>query len=454
MNNNQSTAKAPKAIQRLIICAVVLLTGVGAMLALASMKKPPAEARLDERPLHVEVWPARSQDVPVIISGYGEARPLDMVTISPEVSGRIVMIHPQLEAGEIIPQGEVLFRIDDRDYRADHSEASAAVQQWRNTILRLRKQAAIDQERLKTLRRSQGLAEDEFDRLKHLFEQDRVGTRSGVDAAERAANSARDQADQMDQAVTLYPIQIREAQNSLKAAQARLEIAAIRLERCVVAAPFTGRVRSVSIEQGQYVTAGVAAVTLADDAILEIQIPIDSRDARQWLRFRAGSPPSSGAWFGELEPVTSRITWTEALDDQHWQGTLHRVVAFNKETRTLTVAVRISAAEAVSGAPARMPLVEGMFCLVEIPGKSMQQVIALPRWAVSFENTVYVARDQRLKTVAVRVARIQGDRAYISEGLQDGEQIIVTRLVDPLENTLLKINEAPDAKASGDEKPS
>lgn len=454
MKDSHSIAKAPKAIHRLIICAVVLLTGVGAMLALASMKKPPAEARLDERPLYVEVWQAHSRDVPVIISGYGEARPLDMVTISPEVSGRIVMIHPQLEAGEIIPQGEVLFRIDDRDYQADHSEGSASVQQWRNTILRLRKQAAIDQERLKTLRRSQGLAEDEFERLKHLFEQDRVGTRSGVDAAERAANTARDQADQMDQAVTLYPIQIREAQNSLKAAQARLEIAAIRLERCVVTAPFSGRVRSVSIEQGQYVTAGVAAVTLADDAILEIHIPIDSRDARQWLRFKTGSLPSSGAWFGELEPVTSRITWTEAMDGQHWNGTLHRVVAFNKETRTLTVAVRISAAEAVASAPARMPLVEGMFCLVEIPGNSMHQVIALPRWAVSFENTVYVARDQRLKTVDVRVARIQGDRAYISEGLQDGEQIIVTRLVDPLENTLLKISEASDAKTPGDEKPS
>ncbi len=218
MKDRHSNPTKPKAIHRLMICAVVLLTGVGAMLALASMKKPPAEARLDERPLHVEVWKAQARDVPVIISGYGEARPLDMVTISPEVSGRIVMIHPQLEAGEIIPQGEVLFRIDDRDYRADHSEASASVQQWRNTILRLRKQAAIDRERLKTLRRSQGLAEDEFMRLKNLFEQDRVGTRSGVDAAERAANAARDQADQMDQAVTLYPIQIREAQNSLKAA--------------------------------------------------------------------------------------------------------------------------------------------------------------------------------------------------------------------------------------------
>ena len=454
MKDRQPNTKTPKAIHRLIICAVVLLIGVGAMLALASMKKPPAEARLDERPLHVEVWKAHARDVPVIISGYGEARPLDMVTISPEVSGRIVMIHPQLEAGEIIPQGEVLFRIDDRDYRADHSEASAAVQQWRNTILRLRKQAAIDRERLKTLRRSQGLAQDEFIRLKNLFENDRVGTRSGVDAAERAANAARDQADQMGQAVTLYPIQIREAQNSLKAAQARLEIAGIRLERCVVSAAFTGRVRSVSIEQGQYVTAGVAAVTLADDAILEIHIPIDSRDARQWLRFQADTPPISGAWFGDLEPVTARITWTEALDGQHWKGTLHRVVEFNKETRTITVAVRISAAEAVSGTPARMPLVEGMFCLVEIPGKSMHQVIALPRWAVSFENTVYVARDQRLKTVDVRVARIQGDRAYISEGLEDGEQIIVTRLVDPLENTLLKISEGTNANAPGDDESS
>jgi RND family efflux transporter MFP subunit len=431
---------SPKALQRFIICAVVLLIGVVAMLALASMKKPPAEARLDERPLHVEVQIAAARDVPVMISGYGEARPLDVVTISPEVPGRIVRVHPRLEAGEIVSQGDVLFKIDDRDYQADRNEAAASVQQWRNAIMRLRKQAAIDTERLETLRRSQRLAEAEFDRLKNLYENDRVGTRSGVDASERAANAAQDQADQMAQAVTLYPIQIREAQNSLKAAEARLEIAAIRLERCVVAAPFTGRVRSVAIEQGQYVTAGIAAVTLADDSMLEIHIPIDSRDARQWLRFRSGAPPSGGAWFGELEPVECRIRWTEALDGQHWQGNLHRVVEFNKETRTVTVAVRIKAAEAVEGSPERIPLVEGMFCLVEIPGRIMPQVVALPRWAVSFENTVYVVRDNRLKTVDVRVARIQGETAYVAEGIEEGTQVIVTRLVDPLENTLVEIS--------------
>ena len=79
------------------------------------------------------------------------------------------------------------------------------------------------------------------------------------------------------------------------------------------------------------------------------------------------------------------------------------------------------------------------------PGKIMPGVVALPRWAVSFENTVYVARGNRLKTVPVRVARIQGEEAFIAEGLQEGEQVIVTRLVDPLENALLTISGTPQS---------
>ena len=242
----------------------------------------------------------------------------------------------------------------------------------------------------------------------------------------------------MDQAVTLYPIQIREAQNSLKAAQARREIAAIRLERCVVMAPFTGRVRTEAIEEGQYIKSGTPAVTLADDSTLEIHVPIDSRDARQWLRSNNGSRPSSAAWFGQLEPVACRVKWTESGDGQFWEGNIHRVVEFNKETRTVTVAVRISAAQALAGTPERIPLVEGMFCRVDIPGKIMEAVMAMPRWAVSFEETVYVVRDNRLKTIGVQVARIQGETAYISSGLQNGDQVIITRLVDPLENALVK----------------
>jgi len=80
-----------------------------------------------------------------------------------------------------------------------------------------------------------------------------------------------------------------------------------------------------------------------------------------------------------------------------------------------------------------------MFCSVKIPGRNLNNVFKLPRQAVSFENTVYLAVDNRLKTVPVKVARIEGESAYVADGLNVGDMVIITRIIDPLENTLLEI---------------
>jgi len=168
-------------------------------------------------------------------------------------------------------------------------------------------------------------------------------------------------------------------------------------------------------------------------------VPLDSRDARQWLRFRKGGSNGETGWFNDLEPARCTIRWTEGREGHVWHAQLHRVVKFDQQTRTLTVAIRIEAQQALSEDPEALPLVEGMFCAVEIPGRAMQGVIRLPRWAVSFENTVYVSSDSRLKTVSVEVARVQGDEAFVSRGLAPGDVVVVTRLIDPLENSLLEL---------------
>lgn len=143
---NHKKAKRPvrNIIFRILACILVLAAGVFGMARLASLKKPPVEAKNEERALQVEAVLVQPADVPVVITGYGEARALTVVAISPEVSGTIVDIHPRLEAGEIIPKGETLFRIDPRNYDAAQKEARAAVMQWENTIKRLEKQYAID----------------------------------------------------------------------------------------------------------------------------------------------------------------------------------------------------------------------------------------------------------------------------------------------------------------------
>ncbi|MCI5179766.1 MAG: HlyD family efflux transporter periplasmic adaptor subunit, partial [Candidatus Electrothrix sp. AW3_4] len=84
------------------------------------------------------------------------------------------------------------------------------------------------------------------------------------------------------QSVNAINSQIIQVQQSI--AQAKLQ-----LERCVIRAPFTGRVTELHAEQDEYVTPGKDLLTLTDDSDLEIRVSLDSRDAVDWLRFKPRS---------------------------------------------------------------------------------------------------------------------------------------------------------------------
>ncbi len=435
-SKDNETKPKQKILFRIGVCLTILAIGAVGMTRLAGMKTAPAESPVEERRLRVETAEVYPQSVPFLITAYGNVRVLNEVKLAPEVSGTVVAIHPSLEVGEIIPAGEILFEIDNINYQATLNETKASVTQWQTAINRLKKQSTIDTQRLKTIKRNRDLAKAEFERIRTLYEVDKVGTRSGVERAEQAYNAVVDQVDQLAQAVTLYPMRIKEAQSSLTAAKARRTLAAANLNRCQVKAAFKGRIKSTSVELGQYVTPGQLVITLADDSLLEIQVALDSRDARRWLRFKKADN-NQNAWFNGLEKLPCTIHWTEDIEGHAWKGYLHRVVAFDTDTRTLTVAIRVKAPDTQKTHSDQLPLVEGMFCEVRIPGKTLHDVYRLPRNAVNFDNTVYVSVNDRLKTVTVNVVRADETFAYISEGLHPGAIVIVTRLVDPLENALL-----------------
>lgn len=440
LDNGVNTSNLKLGILKgVIIAGLVLFAGIMGMVSLASLKKPPAEAVNGERPIYVAVTKAAPADIPVQITGYGEVKALNVVALSPEIPGAVTELHPRLESGEVIKKSELLYKIDHVNYISARNEARALVSQLANALERIKKQYEIDIERLKTIERSRKLAKAEFERVRDLFEIDSVGTQSGVDRAEQALNTVSDQADQMAQAVSLYPIRIKEAESGLDSAKARLSLAEANLKRCEVRAPFDGRVKSVALEKGQYVSPGQQVLVLADDSVLEIHVPLDSREVRSWLRFRNSEQTHNGSWFSRLVPVVCKIRWTEMNDSNNWEGHLHRVVAFDPKTRTITVAIRIEAQKARKSGTESLPIVEGMFCAVTIPGRLMKKVVSLPRWSVSFDNTVYVAKENRLKTLPVNVVRSQGDFAYVDKGLKSGDLVITTRLIDPLENALLQI---------------
>ncbi len=268
-----------------------------------------------------------------------------------------------------------------------------------------------------------------------------MGALANVERTELVYNQARDAHDLMTQNVTLYPMRIAEAEQGVAAAEAALQLAETNLERTAIKTHYDARIQEKQLEQGQYVSPGASVLTLVNDSILEIIVPLDSHDARDALRFLETTPDSpESSWFGALEQVDCRIFWTEAPDSHYWTGRLDRILAFNQDTRTITAAIRIEAAEARS-TPPRLPLVAGMFCRVEIPGRIMEQVYRLPRWCVTFANEVFVVENGRLMPRVVQVLRTQRDQAFIHEGLDANDLVIITRLTDPLPNMRVDYDE-------------
>jgi RND family efflux transporter MFP subunit len=334
------------------------------------------------------------EQMDVVISGYGEIRSRSVVPLSAEVAGRITSVHENLQVGLVVKKGEVLCTINEEDYRLELETAQA---------------------RLKSLKRDLELARKEFARVRGLYSKNKVGTLSSVEKVEQTVNGIVNQRVQVHQA---------------------MELARLRLERCVIRAPFTCRVAELNVEQDEYVTPGRKLFTIVDDADLEMVVSLDSRDAVNWLRFKPA--PDRGSWFGLPEETDCTVSWTEN-DSVRGRGWLDRVVRFDPKTRTLVVAVRLNTDDNAS-----FPLVQGMFCRVDIGGQSLSDVFVLPRRAVNFEGRVYVVSDGRLHSRNVDVARVQDNKAFVTGGLTAGETVVTTRLENPLENTLVRIEKSGD----------
>ncbi len=426
-----------------LIGVAALAASVAVMAGLLTFERAPAEATeaREEKPVHVEVATVHPANVPMHIEGYGQVQALRTVTITPEVAGRVVSVHPGLVAGGLIPEGEVLFTIDPRPYQAHVAEAEAQLQRYTIAVGRLQAEEGHRRADLKGLSRQAELAKKAYTRAKTPHEQG-IGSQAAVDQAEQTQVTANNERDRVARDLDLYPIRIGESESDLASARARLEMAQVDLEHTRVTAPFAARVKAKNLEAGEVVTPGSEILTLVDDSILEITVPLNSRDARTWLQFDTAENAPDTAWFGALAPVTCTIRWTDGDPGYFWEGALDRVESYDEDSRTLSVVVRVAGAQRHSPTD-RFPLVEGMFCSVEIPGREMKGVYRVPAHAVSFEDTVFIADGDRLKTVPVTVARSEADYTYVASGLSPGDRVITTRLVNPLDHSLLAVSETP-----------
>ena len=386
MKSAHQTRKRPAGwVQALIALIIVILGGLGAY-AFFKLKKPPVQKEVKSVAPLVEVEKVHVRDIQMLVHGYGTVSPKVEVDVVPEVSGKVVSVHPELKAGGMIRAEEQILQIDPRDYELAVQQAQAAV--------------AEAQVRLDTELAEAQVARKEWQQLHPNTEP----------------NSP----------LVLREPQIRRAEAALESAAAQLATAQLKLERTSLSIPFDALIISERVDLGQYVVVGQSMGVAYGIESVEIEVPLED-DELAWFDVF----PSSAALNGNKAPlkhITAQVKADFAGAEHTWQGRVVRTTGqVDKTSRMISVVVEVASPFDTSGG--KPPLLPGVFAEVVIEGRVLKKIAAVPRDAVRQGNKVWVVNDGRLHIQPLNIIRADKDFAYVVSGLDD-EAIIVTSSLD------------------------
>ncbi|MBI1373089.1 MAG: efflux RND transporter periplasmic adaptor subunit [Phycisphaera sp.] len=419
-----------KAIQAFVV--VVILAGGGWFGAeLAKMKQAPdKQERIVVGPL-VEVVAVKRTDVPLTITGHGSVAATVKASIVPQVGGRVIATHPNLITGGFVPADAPLLKIDDRDYTLALERAKAELEQAITTMTSAESQineartrltdARADLERTTTLR-DRGVATDrEVNKAKVVVDV----LAAQLSTGESTLATARAQRD-------LGQVAVRQAE--------------LNVARTTVTLPFDAVIVKETVDVGQFVVAGQSVGEAYGTKAVEIAVPLEDRELR-WFPMVPVAQTTTDHPKDQLPKATVRADFMGKRCQ--WTGKVVRTDGM-VDSRSRMVHMIVEVQDPFDNvADGNTPLMPGVFAQVDIEGKTITGVIPLPRYALRDGDTVWVVDDEtRLRIRKVEIARRDRDNVYISEGLTDGDRVVVSGLDAMTDGMTVRVTEtATDPKS-------
>ncbi|HWK90373.1 MAG TPA: efflux RND transporter periplasmic adaptor subunit, partial [Longimicrobium sp.] len=194
------------------------------------------------------------RDLVAVVQATGKIQPKRKVDISADISGRVVQL--AVEEGQWVDRGAVLIRIDPTAYAANVRRAQASVQQA---------QARTAQAHAQLLK-----AQADARRAEALAQRNELVSAQDVENARTQAQVAQSEYDA--------------ARFAVGQAQAALSEARDQLSKTTIAAPMSGRVTRLNIEEGETAVVGTMnnpgslLLTIADLSVMEAMVEVDETD--------------------------------------------------------------------------------------------------------------------------------------------------------------------------------
>jgi len=344
---------------RRVLHASLLLSAV----TLAACKKEQPRAR--PTPV-VSVKAADKGPLPYVVTANGQVEANRTVAVQSLVAGQITRVG--IAEGDEVREGQVLFQIDPRPFRAELERVQGTLARDAATLQRARADSA----------RFAALAKDGYITKQQLDQA----------FAEASALAATVSAD-----------------------RASIERATFDLENTTVRAPIAGRTGQILFRAGALVRASAdQLVTINELQPILVRFAVPERDFEE-MRARAGLD----------QPLPVRVTPNGADSARRITGTLTFVDnQVDRATGSVLLKARVANADRA--------LWPGQFVTVALELSVDADAVTIPSEAVVTTGTgtfVYVKEGDKAKRMPVKVGRAAGTRVKIDSGLVGGESVIV-----------------------------
>ncbi len=370
---------SPKA-KRIGLIFLILIVAVLVAVGLGKLKPPPVKKEASQVEIVIDTLALTASSVAFTVESQGTVLPRTETVLGAEVAGSIVSISSKFVAGGVFAKNEELLRIDPTNY--EYAVAQA--------------QALLDQRSI------------EYEGAKKLKAQ---GYRAEAEMASATAARALAEAD-------------------LVRARRNLDRTSIRL-------PYAGLVRSKDVDIGQYVNPGSRlGVTFATD-IAEVRLALADSD----LGFLELPAVAALAAYGEQKGPKVVLSATQRGIPMKWDARIVRTEGVvDEKSRATYVVARIEDPYLLKNSAGKSePLPVGTFVHASIEGKTVDNVIRIPRSAIRGNGqVVFVDDEDRLRIRSVQVLRSDAEYAYLVGGANVGDRISITAIESPING--LKVN--------------
>ncbi|WP_196504486.1 efflux RND transporter periplasmic adaptor subunit [Aestuariivirga litoralis] len=337
---------------------------------------PKAGAKRAAQPTLVKLADVTTSDFPVIERSYGTMASPQVVNVNARVASQITKVNVQ--DGQLVKAGDVLVELDDRTLQATLAKDQATL--------------AKDQAALVN-------AQIVLDRAQLLFSKS-AGAKQDVDTATAAQQAA---------------------QKTVDADQAVIDADKLQLDFAKVRAPFDGKLGTVNAVTGALVAASTNSV--ATSALMTIT-------QMQPLKVNFRLPEQALTALRAKTDATGAATDNSVMVRAYGSGT-HDLLDTGKLTFIDSSVDAASGTIALAGEMANTKLSQwpGQRVDVEleydkITGATTVPTVAIQQGQIGAYVWV-VGADNKVKATPVKVARYEGEKAAISDGLTVGQKIVI-----------------------------